>query len=182
MWFWLLIGRLLLTWQGVPEAEVASVVEDTIDSVGLRKYSDSCAGTYSGGNKRKLSLGIALVSSLPNFPLPLLLPFIPFPPFCVLPRSPCSLCLHCQVGNPAAVLLDEPSSGMDPLARRTMWGIITRAALSGGASVILTTHSMEECEALCSRVGLMQAGRLVCLGSIQHLKSRFGEGWFVFPT
>ena len=57
-----------------------------------------------------------------------------------------------------------------------MWGIITASAVNRGTSVLLTTHSMEECEALCSRVGLMAAGRLVCLGSIQHLKNRFGDG------
>lgn len=45
-----------------------------------------------------------------------------------------------------------------------------------GASIVLSTHSMEECEALCSRVGVMAGGRFVCLGSVQHLKSRFGDG------
>jgi len=44
-------------------------------------------------------------------------------------------------------------------------------------SVVLTTHSMEECEALCSRIGIMAAGQLRCLGSVQHLKSRFGKGY-----
>jgi ABC-type multidrug transport system ATPase subunit len=43
-------------------------------------------------------------------------------------------------------------------------------------SAVLTTHSMEECEALCGRVGVMVAGSLVCLGSVQHIKSRFGQG------
>ena len=81
-----------------------------------------------------------------------------------------------QVGNPAVVFLDEPSSGMDPVARRAMWNLITDAVLERDMSVVLTTHSMEECEALCSRVGVMVAGSLVCLGSIQHIKSRFGSG------
>lgn len=74
------------------------------------------------------------------------------------------------------VFLDEPSSGMDPVARRAMWNLITDAVLNHDMSVVLTTHSMEECEALCSRVGVMVAGSLVCLGSIQHIKSRFGSG------
>lgn len=81
-----------------------------------------------------------------------------------------------QVGNPAVVFLDEPSSGMDPVARRAMWNLITDAVQDRNMSVVLTTHSMEECEALCSRVGVMVAGSLVCLGSIQHIKSRFGSG------
>ena len=45
-----------------------------------------------------------------------------------------------------------------------------------GHTVIMTSHSMEECEALCSRIGILAAGRLRCLGSVQHLKSRFGAG------
>lgn len=65
---------------------------------------------------------------------------------------------------------------MDPVARRAMWNLITDAVLSRDMSVVLTTHSMEECEALCGRVGVMVAGSLVCLGSIQHIKSRFGSG------
>lgn len=45
-----------------------------------------------------------------------------------------------------------------------------------GRTVILTSHSMEECEALASRLTIMTAGRLRCLGTVQHLKSRFGQG------
>lgn len=45
-----------------------------------------------------------------------------------------------------------------------------------GRTVVMSSHSMEECEAVCSRVGIMAAGRLRCLGTVQHLKSRFGEG------
>jgi ABC-type multidrug transport system ATPase subunit len=80
------------------------------------------------------------------------------------------------MGNPALVLLDEPSSGMDPHARRAMWDVIS-ASMGDGRSVMLTTHSMEECEALCSRVGIMVTGALRCLGTPQHLKNRFGEGY-----
>ncbi|EIE27381.1 P-loop containing nucleoside triphosphate hydrolase protein [Coccomyxa subellipsoidea C-169] len=112
------------------------------------------AGEYSGGSRRKLALGIALV------------------------------------GGVDAVLLDEPSSGMDPGARRAMWSFIIEAtgkrdgafvggAKSDGLAVVLTTHSMEECEALCTRVGIMHQGRLRCLGSSSHLKLRFGGGYLL---
>jgi len=46
-----------------------------------------------------------------------------------------------------------------------------------GHTVLLTSHSMEECEALCTKIGIMRAGRLRCLGSVQHLKNRFGAGY-----
>ena len=80
------------------------------------------------------------------------------------------------MGDPAVVFLDEPSSGMDPVTRRAMWNLIAQAVEEKKMSAVLTTHSMEECEALCGRVGVMVAGSLVCLGSIQHIKSRFGHG------
>ena len=66
----------------------------------------------------------------------------------------------------------------DPVSRRKMWNIIARVASERKiCSVILTTHSMEECEALCSRLGIMVDGALQCLGSIQHLKAKFGTGF-----
>jgi ATP-binding cassette subfamily A (ABC1) protein 3 len=67
---------------------------------------------------------------------------------------------------------------MDPVAKRFMWSAISRVASErSGTSIILTTHSMEEVEALCHRVGIMVGGRLRCLGSISHLRERHGKGW-----
>jgi energy-coupling factor transporter ATP-binding protein EcfA2 len=71
----------------------------------------------------------------------------------------------------------QPSTGMDPEARRNMWTVIER--LSAKRCVVLVTHSMEEVEALCTRMGVMVSGRLQCIGSAQHLKSRFGLGYQV---
>ncbi len=66
---------------------------------------------------------------------------------------------------------------MDPVARRRMWNVISSTALRDRRCVILTTHLMEESEALCSRVGIMLRGKLVCLGSLQHLKTKYGNGY-----
>ena len=124
---------------------------------------------FSGGNKRKLSTAIALV------------------------------------GNPPILLLDEPTTGMDPATRRFLWDALTDV-IRDGRSVILTSHrlelrylelsiliphhpfcmslfvlpfclsvylsSMEECEALCTRLAIMVNGVFKCLGSVQHLKSK----------
>ena len=125
--------------KNIPEASIPRVVRSLLERVTLTPYADRVAGSYSGGNKRKLSLAIALV------------------------------------GSPAVVFLDEPSSGMDPVSRRHMWDIITRER--SVRSIVLTTHSMEECEALCTRIGIMTAGRLQCLGGQQHLKSKYGGGY-----
>ncbi|KAG1680700.1 ATP-binding cassette sub-family A member 1 [Nymphon striatum] len=77
---------------------------------------------------------------------------------------------------PKYIQKDEPTTGMDPKARRFLWNCILDI-LRDGRSVILTSHSMEECEALCTRLAIMVNGELKCLGSIQHLKTRFGQGY-----
>jgi len=83
-----------------------------------------------------------------------------------------------MIGEPLLLFLDEPSTGMDPVARRFMWRVISRIATERKrCSIMLTTHSMEEAEALCTRIGIMVGGRLRCLGSSQHLKSKFGRGY-----
>ncbi|KAK3753339.1 hypothetical protein QZH41_015277 [Actinostola sp. cb2023] len=80
------------------------------------------------------------------------------------------------VGDPPIVFLDEPTSGMDPVARRFLWDSLSHV-MKGGRSIILTSHSMEECEALCTRLAIMVNGQFKCVGSPQHLKSRFGSGY-----
>ena len=76
------------------------------------------------------------------------------------------------------ILQDEPTSGVDPHARHFLWDIV-RGVTSSGHSVVLTTHSMAECEALCSRVGIMVNGSFQCLGTPQELKSSYGGGYKV---
>merc|ERR1711916_124243 len=82
------------------------------------------------------------------------------------------------IGDPPIVFLDEPTTGMDPAARRYLWDTITEMMREkGGRTIVLTSHSMEECEALCTRVGIMVNGTFQCLGSTQHLKNKFGAGY-----
>uniref|UniRef100_H2YP11 ABC transporter domain-containing protein n=1 Tax=Ciona savignyi TaxID=51511 RepID=H2YP11_CIOSA len=82
-----------------------------------------------------------------------------------------------MIGNPQVVLLDEPSTGMDPKTKRFMWNTISSAFEGSNRGAILTTHYMDEADALCSRVGIMVKGQLQCLGSTQHLKNKFGQGY-----
>ncbi|XVF51956.1 hypothetical protein PTKIN_Ptkin04bG0225700 [Pterospermum kingtungense] len=79
------------------------------------------------------------------------------------------------LGDPKLVILDEPTTGMDPITRRHVWDIIESA--KKGRAIILTTHSMEEADVLCDRIGIMAKGRLRCIGSSIRLKSRFGAGF-----
>uniref|UniRef100_H3CTK4 ATP-binding cassette, sub-family A (ABC1), member 4a n=1 Tax=Tetraodon nigroviridis TaxID=99883 RepID=H3CTK4_TETNG len=133
----LLTGRehlhLYARLRGVPEAEISRVAEWAIQKLGLSEDADRSAGTYSGGNRRKLSTAVAMI------------------------------------GCPVLVLLDEPTTGMDPLSRRFLWNSIM-SVIQDGRAVVLTSHSMEECEALCTRLAIMVNGSFKCLGTIQHLK------------
>ncbi|KAF6343916.1 ATP binding cassette subfamily A member 4 [Rhinolophus ferrumequinum] len=142
----LLTGRehlyLYARLRGVPAEEIERMANWSIQSLGLSLYADCLAGTYSGGNKRKLSTAMALI------------------------------------GCPPLVLLDEPTTGMDPHARRVLWNSIL-SIIREGRAVVLTSHSMEECEALCTRLAIMVKGTFQCLGTSQHLKSKFGDGYIV---
>ena len=83
-----------------------------------------------------------------------------------------------MIGNPPIVLLDEPSTGVDPQAKRYMWTIISNiSTLRKQSTVVLTTHSMEEAEALCTKMGIMVDGQFKCFGSSQHIKNKYGMGF-----
>lgn len=130
-----MFGRL----RGVPFDQLHSVVDRLMDRLTITPHADKTTASLSGGNKRKLSLGIAMI------------------------------------GNPALLLIDESSSGLDPLAKRKLWNLISD--ISKDKTVMSTTHNMEEAEALGTRVGIMANGRLLCLGSVQHLKSTYLDGY-----
>jgi len=105
--------------KGIPVSMRERIVEKHLREMNLKQYENIPAGTYSGGNKRKLCVAIAMI------------------------------------GNPAVVFLDEPSTGMDPEARRFMWNVISRISRERKqSSIILTTHSMEEAEALATKMGI----------------------------
>ncbi|XP_030381665.1 ATP-binding cassette sub-family A member 3-like [Scaptodrosophila lebanonensis] len=83
----------------------------------------------------------------------------------------------CALGS-TLMCLDEPTTGIDPAATREIWDVLTRIR-DCGKSLLLTSHSMEECEALCSRLAIMVNGQFCCLGSLQHIKSRFSMGMVI---
>jgi ABC-2 type transport system ATP-binding protein len=79
------------------------------------------------------------------------------------------------VGDPELLFLDEPTTGLDPQARRHLWDLVDRLKQTG-RTIILTTHYMEEAERLCDRVGIMDHGRIIALGTpLQLIASLGGE-------
>ncbi|RKO84169.1 P-loop containing nucleoside triphosphate hydrolase protein [Blyttiomyces helicus] len=125
--------------KGVPRHLVPATANALLKLLDLLPHADKQTQHLSGGNKRKTSVGIAVV------------------------------------GKPPCLMLDEPSTGMDPASKRSMWDVIS--ALRKDHAIILTTHSMEEASSICNRIGIMTLGQLRCLGSIQHLRDRYGAGY-----
>lgn len=83
------------------------------------------------------------------------------------------------MNNPKIILLDEPSTGVDPQSRRTMWrnlSLISTHSIS--YNMILSTHSIEEAEILCDRIGWMEKGNFTCIGNPEELKMKFSDGYY----
>ncbi|KEG10259.1 ABC transporter [Trypanosoma grayi] len=123
--------------RGASDACLQCEIPRLLAALGLAPVQHCPAYSLSGGNKRRLSLAIALV------------------------------------GGTTSVLLDEPTAGMDANARRQTCAVVKR--LTKSKSVILTTHLLDETEALADRVAFIAKGRLRCVGTPQELKSRFTD-------
>jgi ABC-type multidrug transport system ATPase subunit len=79
------------------------------------------------------------------------------------------------IGDPKVVFLDEPTTGMDPKNRRHVWELIQK--MKKGRVVILTTHAMEEADALSDRIAVVSHGSLKCIGTGLYLKNKYGDGY-----
>ncbi|HEY3943750.1 MAG TPA: ABC transporter ATP-binding protein [Solirubrobacteraceae bacterium] len=110
-------------------------VGEVIELIGLAEKADAKVKTLSGGQQRRLDVGLGIV------------------------------------GNPALLFLDEPTTGLDPAGRRTSWELV-RTLAGGGTTVILTTHYMEEAEALADQVAIIASGKLVAQGPPASLGGR----------
>ena len=80
------------------------------------------------------------------------------------------------VSRPQILFLDEPTLGLDVIVRSDMWDMIR--ALKGNTTIVLTTHYMEEVEALADRVGIMKDGRLLAIGTVSEIKEKAGKDRF----
>ena len=123
----LLFGQL----KGLSGDALRAAVEGFMGAMNIKKYQSKLIMQLSGGNRRKVSLAVALL------------------------------------GCPPTVYLDEPSTGLDPVASRLMWRLLSRIAATKTTAIVLTTHNMLECEAVCSRICIMKLGEMVCLGDSQ---------------
>lgn len=117
--------------------DVERRVEAIIDRLGLAARADRPVEQLSGGMRRRLVIGRALLT------------------------------------EPRVLLLDEPTTGLDPAIRRELWELV-RQIHAEGCTIILTTHYVEEAEVLCDQIGIINRGRMVAMGSPRDLVERFG--------
>ena len=130
--------------KGVPPAKLDTEGRRWLQEVGLASKLGARAGTLSGGQKRKLSVAVAMI------------------------------------GEPSFVLLDEPTAGMDPESRRAIWSLVLAAR--AGRSIVLTTHFMDEADALADRIAIIAkgaegGGTLRVQGTALQLKTQYGAGY-----
>lgn len=116
-----------------------SEVDEVLEQIDLFHARDIRGNALSGGMKRKLCVGMAMI------------------------------------GRSRILLLDEPTAGMDPMARRGVLDIVER--VKADKSVLLTTHYMDEADLLSDKIIIMAKGELICNGSSNFLKSKFGVGF-----
>ncbi|KAJ3287188.1 hypothetical protein HDU79_005878 [Rhizoclosmatium sp. JEL0117] len=128
--------------KGANSSNEREYVAKALENVSLTSLANRLTKRLSGGEKRRLSIAIALI------------------------------------GDPKVVFLDEPTTGLDPEVRRLIWDIVQSA--KEGKTVVLTTHSMEEAEALCQRIGIMAKGTLRCIGNSLRLKELYGSGFRIY--
>ena len=127
---------------GIPQSALKRRADEVLAAIGLGDRADTRTNTFSGGMKRRLNLGIALVHS------------------------------------PRLLLLDEPTVGVDPQSRNLIFEEVRRLN-AAGVTIVYTSHYMEEVQTLCSRIGIMDCGRLVACDSLPNLL-RLREGTIRF--
>jgi ABC-2 type transport system ATP-binding protein len=142
-------GRTELVMQGrlygMPKTRALARAAELITSLELEDCADRATKTYSGGQKRRLDIGIGL--------------------------------MH----RPQLLFLDEPTTGLDPQSRARMWDEV-RALRDTGTTVFLTTHYLEEADALSDRIAIIDQGKIVALGTPDELKRQVAGDVVVVGT
>lgn len=142
--------------RGYRRSNISKMIDQVAKDLKFTDDINKKIHTYSNNNKRKLSTAIAIMGN------PLLI-------YLGAKQIHSNECF--SVYMLFSLKLDEPSSGLDPASKRILWSAVVKARHAGG-SVILTSHSMEEVEATCTRAGIMVDGEFKCLGAIQSLKNQ----------
>ncbi|MCH7706040.1 MAG: ABC transporter ATP-binding protein [Chloroflexi bacterium] len=123
--------------RGLSPRRASERADELVTELRMEEHRNVIADKLSGGLKRRVMIGIAILA------------------------------------NPPLMVLDEPTTGLDPQARRNLWSLLRRYR-DDGATILLTTHYMEEAEALCDRVGIISHGHLLALDTVANLRASRG--------
>lgn len=130
-----LFGRL----KGLTTRDSVTAARQIISDLGLDADIGRRVGSLSGGQRRRIHIGLALL------------------------------------GKPPLLVLDEPTTGLDPASRQNVWRVLRRV-VAEGATLLFSTHYVEEAERLSDRIGIISAGQLVALGTVNQLSERLSAG------
>ncbi|THD20908.1 putative ABCA protein [Fasciola hepatica] len=136
--------RLLGAIKGLTPAAIATETVRLFEQLELDCYTNTATNLLPGGDKRKLSVAMALI------------------------------------GSPRLIMLDEPTSGVDPFSRRCIWR--TLRDYRPNRVIVLITHYMDEADILADRKAIMIGGRLVCYGTSRFLKENYNPGYMLYVT
>lgn len=134
--------ELFARFKGLNKREARLVAFDVADELGLSAEVNKRIGLLSGGQRRRILIGLALL------------------------------------GRPSLLILDEPTTGLDPSSRQAVWKVL-RSAVAEGATVIFSTHYMEEAERLSDRIGIIESGRLAAFDTLDKLFARLERSYRV---
>ena len=124
--------ELFARFKGLSKPAANAAAAQVMQALELLGESEKRVGSLSGGQRRRILIGLALL------------------------------------GKPPLLVLDEPTTGLDPVSRQAVWQVIRRAVVDG-ATVVLSTHYIEEAERLSDRIGIISAGRLIACGGLEEL-------------
>ena len=125
-----------LMWRGFSYKEAKNRALEVLKLLGISKFKDTLNTKISGGTKRKVLVGMAIVSGAD------------------------------------IIFLDEPTTGLDPMSRAEMWDILSK--LKTEHLIFLTTHYLEEAEALADKIGILEAGKLLAINDLAGLRRKMG--------
>src|SRR6266550_9063915 len=132
--------ELFARFKDLTRREAREAAYEVIGELGLVAETNKRVGKLSGGQRRRILIGLALLGRAP------------------------------------LLVLDEPTTGLDPSSRRAVWAVLRRA-VQNGASIILSTHYMEEAEQFSDRIGIISSGRLIAFGTVAELLSRVRDSY-----
>ncbi len=132
--------ELFARFKRLSKREARAAAHEVISELGLASETNKLVGTISGGQRRRILIGLALL------------------------------------GRPPLLVLDEPTTGLDPSSRHAVWRVIRRA-VAEGATVILSTHYIEEAERLSDRIGIIEHGRMIAFGALDEMLRRLDRSY-----